>query len=514
MVVETSYDYVNVQSEFSNWWKLPKVFYNHYKCELGLLPTVHSFNCDAVTTQQIHDWYRYYGVLFPYDIQPNDFCELITAQIYKGLNHFGSLNLGHPIEWNDDTRQLVTSSNAKKMGNLMRNMFLVNAIVGYQHNYVEPIKQKKISHIKTSARLFLLMKKFGLSKFKASMLDKVLYDNCEHVVTCHSSITENLILNVIATMDFFGYKTIAETSRVGNYNFQYYLNGIKSVPAQVYKENLNILSLMYPKKMVRKMLLQDAYHFVKEVLKAKQMKKSFDREIETIIFDIDGTLTPIEKGIELVAKCVKNKINVVFITGRPRSFCEHLANDLYNKLPIQYKTTIDRILFYCSNGSEAFSAAGIIYKNRKSIPINIKQKLYTLFDESDLSIQSERDYRIIATYKGKDNNANRLLAYRDKIKEEFGSAGLGVYLVKWGFQSFDKTVPFNSIDICSSSKKDALAHLLRSTKMKNYIVIGDDPENSDRDIIGENDISVEGYGLSKTQSVINYLLARKKSKTS
>ncbi|MDZ4786453.1 MAG: HAD-IIB family hydrolase [bacterium] len=514
MVVETSYDYLNVESEFNSWWKLPKAFYNHYKYEQKLLFPIRSFNCNSVNIQQIQAWYRYYGIPFLYNkIQPRDFCDLLTAQIYKGLNHFGSLNFGHPVEWDDEKKQIIASSSAKKIGNLMRNMFLINAVIGYQNNYTKPIKQRDFQKVIKGSRVSLLIKKFGLNRYKASMLDRVLYDNNEHVVTCHSSMIENLVQNIIITMDFFGYRAIAEMSYAENYNFQYYLNGIKFIPAHKYKESLNILNLVYTKKMVKKMLFQSTYHFVKEILKANQMKINLHRKIEMIVFDIDGTLTPISEGVDLIVRCIERNMKIAFITGRTRSFCMQMADDLNKKIPFQLKTTAANILFYCSNGSEAFYAEGTVYKKRKNIPINIKRKLYNLFNTMDLIISSERDYRIIATYKGKDNNANRLLAYIEKIKEEVKGARLGVYLIKWNMENSDKTLPFNSIDICSSSKKEALAHLLQNGKSKNYIVIGDDPENSDREIIGENDISVEGYGILKTRAIINYILANRKVKT-
>jgi len=513
MVVETPYDYLHVESEFNSWWKLPKAFYKHYKYEKKSPIFIRSFNCNSINIQQIQDWYRSYGIPFLYNIQPRDFCDLLTAQIYKGLNHFGSLNFGHPIEWDDDKKQIVASSNAKKIGNIMRNMFLINAVIGYQNNYTKPIKQKKIQRATKEQRIPLLVKKFGLTKYKASMLDRVMYDNNEHVTTCHSSMIGNLVQNIIITMNFFGYRTIAEMSHAENYNFQYYLNGIKSIPTHEYKENLNILSSVYTKKIVQKMLLQDTYYFVKDVLQAKQMKINLHRKIETIVFDIDGTLTPIEEGVELIAKCIERNMNIAFITGRPRSFCKQMADDLSKKIPVQFKNATDNILFYCSNGSEAFSVKGNIYKKRESIPINIKRKLYKLFNTMDLKITSERDYRIIATYKGTDNNANRLFAYMEKIKEEVKDSELGVYLIKWNMVNLDKNLPFNSIDICSSSKKIALAHLLQNESFKNYMVIGDDPENSDREIIGKNDMSVEGYGISKTRAVINYILANRKVKT-
>jgi len=514
MVVETPYDYLNVESEFNSWWKLPKSFYSHYKYKQKLPLPIRSFNCDNLNIQQILAWYRYYSVPFLYEIQPRDFCALLTAQIYKGLNHFGSLNFGHPIEWDYDKKQIIDSSSAKQIGNLLRNMFLVNAVMGYQSNHLQPIKQQNFQKVIKSGRVSLLDKKFGLNNYKTSMLDKVLYDNNEHVVTCHSSMIENLVQNVIITMEFFGYRAIAKMSHTENYNFQYYLNGIKFIPTHKYKESLAILNSVYTKKMVKKMLFQSTYHFVKEVLKAKQMKINLQRKVETIIFDIDGTLTPIKEGIKLVVKCIGKNMNIVFITGRPISFCKQMTEDLNKEIPTQLKNVAGNILFYSSNGSEAFSAEGTIIQKRGNIPIHVKRKLYKLLDAMDLVISSERDYRIIATYKGEDNNANRILANMENIKEEVKSDGLGVYLIKWNMENSDKTLPFNSIDICSSSKKEALTHLLKNEKYKNYIVVGDDPENSDREILRENDISVEGYGLFKTRAVVNYILANRKIKTS
>lgn len=520
--VKTYYDYINVASSFERWWELPKLFYEHYKCKKETSLEIVCFQCNngAITKELIHKWYSSYRVMLGREIDPVDFCELLGAQIYKKLNHFGSLNLGHPIEWNDENMCVIHSEAHKKLGDLLRYMFLINAVLGYSEGHSNKLTQRitreeDIIKIKEN-RISLVIKEFSLNRYKARMLDKVLYDHNEHVATCQSEIVRNFIHNIIVTMEVLGFRTIAHLDGPANYDFQYYINSIRNIPSQDYLDRLKKLISIYGRDIVRRMFKKSIYHFIKEITNARLLYENVNRNVDCIVFDIDGTITPLDDGIDIVARCIRGDKRVVFITGRPPSFCTKLGSQLKSKLGNRFQESAGRIIFYCSNGSQVIGCDGKVYEETKSISHVTRSKLYHLCKELGLDIVSERNYRIIAAYRKKDKNANELLVFKEKIENDINDQKVGVYLISWGAQEQDETLPYDAIDISASNKEAAFEDMLkkmavdRPTRMEKVLVIGDEPENTDKGIMSDISVSVEGYGILKTKAVIDYILSRNK----
>lgn len=514
-VVDTIYDYENVAQEFSEWWRLPKSFYSDYSQPHQNLLQITSFDCALITKKTIHSWYQYYGCTLPRSVVVQELCELASAQIFKKFNHFGSLNFGHPIEWDARGRCVVSTPSYKKVGNLFRTMFLINAVVGYYEDYRSPIVQAPLPPLSNRERTRRLrLWRTTLRPASLRNFDEVAMASNEHVVTCDEAHISNLLRNIDTVLHMFGPSAVARMTALQNYNFQFFLNQTKKIPNSEFLVRLRYLKRVYGLRTVRTMFFQNSFYFEKEVQQAFHLYERTKRKPATIVFDIDGTLTPIEKGITVVRECVKSNIEPIFITGRPRRFCLTFANAIISKSPRALHPVLRNLYFYASNGAESLVGIHEMNRTREVIPRHLRDAVLHVGARYGFKIISEREYRIIIGQRKwhAESDPNMVLAVRDEIEQIVGLYGLGVYMINWntapGSQSF-----YNAIDICASSKGRALTQVLATRSNNKVLIIGDDPHNSDRDILQDHGISVQGYGVMKTRAIVKYVSGRRSLRT-
>ncbi len=513
-VVETIYDYENVAQGFSEWWALPKSFYSDYSSSRQNILPITSFDCSSISEKTVDSWYRFYGFARSRSIVVRELCELASAQIFKKFNHFGSLNLGHPIEWDNRTRCAVSTASYKRIGNLFRTMFLINAVIGYYEDYKSPLLQKPQSLPSSRERMRRLRAWHpSISPASFKCFDKVLMASNEHVVTCEKSITYNLLKNIQTIIAVFGCTSVARMTPLQNYNFQFFINQTKRIENKEFLRRLRYLKEIYGLRVLKTMFFQSSFYFEKEVQQALSLHEHTRQKPASIVFDIDGTLTPIETGVTVVRECARAGIEPIFITGRPTSFCLKFTHSIISGSSRELRQTLQSMQFYASNGAESFIGMEKVLRTREVITRRARAIVLRVCKSYGLATVSERDYRIVVSSKESsvECNPNLILAARDDIERVAAPYGLGVYMINWNSPSTTASF-YNSIDICASNKGRALTHVLISRSKHEVLVIGDDPHNSDKDILKEHGISVQGYGVMKTLAIVRYISRRKVSR--
>lgn len=520
-VVKNYQDYINTKYSYKKYLQMPKYFYEYFKDNHEEHIKINYPNSLLMSKNMISRWFEHANISFKENFKVTDFQELMTAKIYKELNHFGSLNFGHPIDWDPVNKKLIPSSPDKQIGNYLREIIMINSIVGFKSNYQEKsVENLKIttSAYDNSENVTKLSKIFKISNKRAQILHSIMYAHNEHFATCTYYLINNLILNLNTTMIFLGDNFVKNISTFEDYDFQYFLNFIKEFNPSSYKRKLFSLINFYGLEIAKNMFSQNLYYFINEFKNINITSKNINRDIRAIVLDIDGTLTPIEKNMPLIIRLLKKKYFLAFITGRPRKFCQKLAHAIKFNLKEEFPNYSKNIFFYCSNGSTFFQGDDISNIKRFEFTTSEREMIKKILNKFHLRIVSSRDYRFIVKKENGENNVNELLFIRNtifpllkKIKPE-----IGVYLINWHNSTKRKENLYNSIDISSSSKEFALKRLTDTLKTmnsnfspSNFLVIGDEPENSDREILDSKNISVESFGSFKTSYFLKKLTQTK-----
>lgn len=519
-VVKNYQDYINTKYDFREYLKIPQYFYEYYKQDGEKQKYLNpSSSKRLIKNDEIERWYKHTGLVFNKKVKPGDFWELMSAKIFKELNHFGSLNFGHPIDWDPIKRKVVISSPDKQIGAYVRQLLMINSVLGLKENYkIYPSKknQKSGDNSVNGTTFVVLEKKFLINEANAKTLESIIYQNSEHFATCSSFSIENLIRNVISTSNVLGSDFVNSVSMSQNYDFQYYLNYLKNIGSSEYAECLKILVNIYGLNVIKRMFETNLFFFIEEVSNSKKLAKMLTKPIRCVVLDIDGTIDPVEQNILSTAKLLRNGKIVAFITGRPRSYCEYMATIIKKDLKDDYKKYSKNLFFYCSNGCAFFSGEDISLIKLKFFSKDTSKKIKDILHKHGLRIVSEREYRLIAQKTSGHSNPNELSYLRGKLIKEIVryQPNAGVYLINWNNKTNHEENRYNAIDICASSKGYALENLIKLLNKRygqftssQILVIGDEPDNSDSEIINEEDVSVEGFGAVKTSVILNKLLS-------
>ena len=127
--------------------------------------------------------------------------------------------------------------------------------------------------------------------------------------------------------------------------------------------------------------------------------RSLKQKYNAVCFDIDGTLTKDnskkidDRAIEMIAKLLKKKVPVVFITGRGFTGLNHLIDDIYSKLCNTYNvevTEMKRMYALINDGARLFYTVGNDIFDR-SICISNADELGELEKFNGIIIQLKND---------------------------------------------------------------------------------------------------------------------------
>ena len=121
----------------NEWWRKPAssipstTFSANEAYEVVSSLSASQFGIDRT---HVNYWYRKRSLEIPSDMigeRLTEFLQLMIAQIYLPHYPYGTLNIGHPIDWDEDSRTLRIASPSKQIGALLRQLMLVNSIVDY-----------------------------------------------------------------------------------------------------------------------------------------------------------------------------------------------------------------------------------------------------------------------------------------------------------------------------------------------------------------------------------------------
>lgn len=513
-VVKTDFDYDNVVSSLDDPYKVPEEFYESFQRAAKQSPYVPITSASYVADQSdINLWYAHESMAAPIIAESQDYVELMTARIYKPHNHFGSLNLGHPFEWDGAKGLLKDASPDKKIGNLLRQLVIINSVIGHRDGYKINLdtapKNAPLIKVDTRADLAPLATLFGDENGAA--LDVLIRTNSEHFVTSASSAAINLCSNLCTMMQLFKQSTVLSVSSEQNYDFQFFCNGIKKYQPTDFSQRLTRLIEIFDPDTCRKLFKTSPVAFLDSIKDIYVEEDIMNRSINCFVFDIDGTVTPTEDAIPMFVDILRSKRSLGFITGRPLGYCKEMLSQIFAILSLpEIELYKDKIMFYAAHGSQ------ILFGDSGTELSSFDHSQFTTIDAfanaNGLQIVSRRDYRLMLQPIQPSLNPNSLRWSALQL-DQLLSGKAGVYLAKWHKESsINIDATYNAIDVCSNKRTASLNDICRRLKDKdntiepsNILYIADEPELADNGMLA-NGISVRGFGLVKTKKVVERIL--------
>lgn len=164
-----------------------------------------------------------------------------------------------------------------------------------------------------------------------------------------------------------------------------------------------------------------------EIMK-QNYSKSLEQKYNAVCFDIDGTLTKKnskeidERVIKMIADLLKQKIPIVFITGRGSTGLNHLLNDIQFKLLNLYNVNnneLKRIYALANDGARLFYTSNDKIFNECIYTIT-DDKLYELkkFDEEIIKMKNKKIDDICKIAYSKDAVNNKILNVRFVLQDD------------------------------------------------------------------------------------------------
>ena len=164
-----------------------------------------------------------------------------------------------------------------------------------------------------------------------------------------------------------------------------------------------------------------------EIMKQNYLK-SLEQKYNAVCFDIDGTLTKKnskeidERVIKMIADLLKQKIPIVFITGRGSTGLNHLLNDIQFKLLNLYNVNnneLKRIYALANDGARLFYTSNNKIFNECIYTIT-DDKLYELkkFDEEIVKMKNKKIDDICKITYSKDMVNNKILNVRFVLQDD------------------------------------------------------------------------------------------------
>ena len=164
-----------------------------------------------------------------------------------------------------------------------------------------------------------------------------------------------------------------------------------------------------------------------EIMK-QNYSKSLEQKYNAVCFDIDGTLTKKnskeidERVIKMIADLLKQKIPIVFITGRGSTGLNHLLNDIQFKLLNLYNVNnneLKRIYALANDGARLFYTSNDKIFNECIYTIT-DDKLYELkkFDEEIVKMKNKKIDDICKITYSKDTVNNKILNVRFVLQDD------------------------------------------------------------------------------------------------
>lgn len=164
-----------------------------------------------------------------------------------------------------------------------------------------------------------------------------------------------------------------------------------------------------------------------EIMKQNYLK-SLEQKYNAVCFDIDGTLTKKnskeidERVIKMIADLLKQKIPIVFITGRGSTGLNHLLNDIQFKLLNLYNVNnneLKRIYALANDGARLFYTSNDKIFNECIYTIT-DDKLYELkkFDEEIIKMKNKKIDDICKIAYSKDAVNNKILNVRFVLQDD------------------------------------------------------------------------------------------------
>lgn len=511
-VVKTDFDYQNVVESLHDPYSVPLDFYESFQRANRQHPYVTPLTATYKPSQ--HDislWYVQEQLEAPKITNIEDFSELMRVRIYKNHNHFGSLNLGHPFEWDYTTGSIIDASPDKKVGSLLRQLLLVNSILGYRDGYKSLDDTLRTSTVKLPPRADPALIGTDYSSDEGIALDTIIRENAEHFATSGSVAAKNLCLNLRCMMRLLDKSAVLSASNRKNYDFQYFINDIKKYSPSDFENRLSHIKTAMGVQTTIELFTQSPVDFLGALRNSLREYEMISRDIACIVLDIDGTVTPVYNAIHMFAAILRSGKCLGFITGRPIRACQNICDNLFAVMsPAELEQYKNKLVFHAANGARTVYGDGRI---RQSTFSNSDQEIILKFAAAnEFTVISRKEYRFLLRPNSSNGNQNQLRWTANQLAGALG-ASTGVYIAKWYEDTSDQIdLPYNVIDVCAGTRQAALDAITswmqgidKHATQSNILYLADEPELADSGMF-ENGISVHGFGLRKTRKIVERIL--------
>ncbi|MFA5350299.1 MAG: (d)CMP kinase, partial [Candidatus Omnitrophota bacterium] len=523
-------DQVDHHHNFNQWWMIPSPSLEwHLRKDNNktAIPSV-DWQGSSISLEKIRGWYIKHAIRPPplSEKDVTDFAMLMSAQIFKPHNPYGALNLGHRIDWNSSAKQLYTATPAKRLGAFFREIMVINSVMDYAQ--AENIAVKKDAGFMLTENTVVfqndknsifneLAKDFAklgyyLDEKEIEVLNYILLIHSEHVATSNDNLQIQIIINMMHTIRTLGVNAVYSAFENNPYDSQYYIHSVKSLTPVEFRTMLYTMIDIYGIEFAKELFTGNIMLFTDELMNINDLAERLRHPKTGAMFDIDGTILPIEQVIRLFTEMLKNGIFLSFNSGRPLPGIHKLVLDQMKELLAGDIEKIRNLIYlYVSNANQGLTIDGQELYPRGEFDVKERALIAGIIKEFDLTIISQRPYRIILKVSREVVDITYLSYLRELVEQRLNESGSFDVSVSMSGEPGAKVEVFNSIDITSSTKKRGLDDfknrlsviLGRSVNYENIFIAGDQPKGNDMPILKvKGAYSVESFGVRKVAALL------------